>query len=284
MKFSLFNYKQIISDGVYEVNSGMIDISKIGEIEQWNYSNYTSLWDENLMNNTCNQIKGSDGTLFPPHLSEDSSLSIFSTDICRSVSIVYNRTDTYKGIEGYVYKTDPNLFYSSVDDPTKDCYCSLKKGTLDENGQKSCFLDGVIDIYPCLGLPVLVSQPHFLNADKKYLQNLEGLHPDPEKHEIYVLLDKYTGIPLQAHERVQLNIILRPSESFDSSKNFARTILPLVWIDMGLDLPDSGIDLLNSLLYDTLTLVNISKWLFIGISLCLTIFACILLELHLYSK
>lgn len=41
------------------------------------------------------------------------------------------------------------------------------------------------------GIPVLVSQPHFLNADPKYLTNLTGdIQPDPEKHDIDVLLDK----------------------------------------------------------------------------------------------
>lgn len=71
---------------------------------------------------------------------------------CRTVSVFQDGTSSYKGIEGYRYKPKSTLFYSSQKNKEEDCYCSIKKGTRDQMDQPSCFLDGVLDIYPCLGL------------------------------------------------------------------------------------------------------------------------------------
>ncbi len=33
---------------------------------------------------------------------------------------------------------------------------------------------------------MFISNPHFLNADKDILNTVDGLKPDPEKHETYL--------------------------------------------------------------------------------------------------
>lgn len=37
-------------------------------------------------------------------------------------------------------------------------------------------------------IPAAMSMPHFLNADPSLLDEVEGLHPDPEKHSTKVIL------------------------------------------------------------------------------------------------
>lgn len=39
-------------------------------------------------------------------------------------------------------------------------------------------------------IPAAVSLPHFLNADPSLLEEVDGLHPDKEKHETYVILQQ----------------------------------------------------------------------------------------------
>lgn len=44
-----------------------------------------------------------------------------------------------------------------------------------------------MDLYACIGVPVIVSMPHFLNGDPALLGNIEsGLNPVKEMHQIYV--------------------------------------------------------------------------------------------------
>lgn len=50
-----------------------------------------------------------------------------------------------------------------------------------------CPLKGTMDLYPCVGTPLLASMPHFYNADPSLLDKIEsGLSPDKSKHEIYM--------------------------------------------------------------------------------------------------
>ena len=43
--------------------------------------------------------------------------------------------------------------------------------------------NGVQNITKCYNGPAFISKPHFLDADKKFLDDVIGLSPDREKHE-----------------------------------------------------------------------------------------------------
>lgn len=44
-----------------------------------------------------------------------------------------------------------------------------------------------MDLYPCLGTPIIASMPHFYNADPSLAEAVEsGMHPDKESHQIYI--------------------------------------------------------------------------------------------------
>lgn len=59
----------------------------------------------------------------------------------------YKREITYKDVPGYEYGIVENALKS--DSPAESCYCVNK--TRDVNGNPSCYLDGVMDLHPCLG-------------------------------------------------------------------------------------------------------------------------------------
>lgn len=98
-------------------------------------------------NETCAIVRGSDSTLYPPNIKTDETFEVFSTDICRSIEMKYKGDDSYKGIDGYLYKTDSDTLRTSLMSAENDCYCS--KQALDENGNEQCYLDGFIDMTPC---------------------------------------------------------------------------------------------------------------------------------------
>ncbi|KAF4527756.1 hypothetical protein B566_EDAN013164, partial [Ephemera danica] len=86
-------------DGRYTVNTGTVDPRRLGWIEMWNDSTTLPYW----FGPECNQIMGTDAAIFPPFLTPESRIDIFSTDLCRSLYAVYQKDIEYKNIPGYRY-------------------------------------------------------------------------------------------------------------------------------------------------------------------------------------
>lgn len=43
---------------------------------------------------------------------------------------------------------------------------------------------------PCsIGAPIVVSFPHFYQADEKYIEAIDGMNPNKEEHEMYLDLN-----------------------------------------------------------------------------------------------
>lgn len=58
-----------------------------------------------------------------------------------------------------------------------NCYCP--------DGE--CPLKGTMDLFPCVGTPLIASMPHFLHGDPSLLENIaSGLNPEKDKHIIYI--------------------------------------------------------------------------------------------------
>lgn len=80
------------------------------------------------------------------------------------------------------YKLDRELLLSTKEEDK--CFCR-KKGH-----RRVCPRKGLVDISVCTnGSPLIMSLPHFWEADKSLLQQIDGLHPRAENHESY--LDLY---------------------------------------------------------------------------------------------
>lgn len=72
------------SEDTLTVNTGADDITKYGLIDKWNgksgFDFYTS--------DKCNSIEASDGTIFPPYITKNSTLHIFDKDLCRRLPLM----------------------------------------------------------------------------------------------------------------------------------------------------------------------------------------------------
>ena len=89
--------------------------------------------------------------------------------------------------------------YSSHDDPNEEmrneenkCYCL-------ENDGFRCLKSGVTYMEPCkreLEAPLALSMPHFYQADPSFLEAVEGLKPEKEKHQFFMDVVPEFGFPL----------------------------------------------------------------------------------------
>jgi len=65
-------------DGVYNMETGEEDVSKLGILRSWNYKNHSDFFEDD-----CGQVKGTVGDLFPPGQKKGTPLHMFVADICR---------------------------------------------------------------------------------------------------------------------------------------------------------------------------------------------------------
>jgi hypothetical protein len=67
-------------DGVFNMETGEEDISRLGVLRQWNYRNRTDFFEGD-----CGQVNGSAGEFFPPGQTREKPIEMFSADLCRQV-------------------------------------------------------------------------------------------------------------------------------------------------------------------------------------------------------
>ncbi|XP_046467566.1 sensory neuron membrane protein 2 isoform X1 [Neodiprion pinetum] len=254
-KFSLLSHKNDTNDGYYSINSGLNDVSQLGEILAWENSSVLDTWGED---GTCNDIVGCDASLYPPFRTQGSSVNIFSTDICRSVRVDFSEVSSFSGIESYKYEVGKDMLSSPLTNPENQCFCLSR--TQGIRGTDGCLLDGAMELWDCQGAPVVLSHPHFYLADESYQNGVDGLSPNRSLHEIFLELEPITGTLLRGSKRVQFNIFLRPISRISLTTNLPTTLMPIVWIDESIELTDELIDELNASLFDVLDLVNTILW------------------------
>jgi hypothetical protein len=164
------------------VFTGVQDNTKFGNIASFNGNSELPFWNEDPY---CNMVNGSDGALFPPFVSKEKRLDLFSPELCRSLYLEYEGETEIKGLVGYRF----TLPKSVLEDPRKNeanrCFC-----TDPGNDLEKCPKQGAYQLESCRkGAPIIVSLPHFLDGDEDYLNQTYGLHPDRSKHETVIILE-----------------------------------------------------------------------------------------------
>nr|XP_022900239.1 sensory neuron membrane protein 2-like [Onthophagus taurus] len=259
--------KQDKHDGVFTVNAGIKDVSKIGLITQWNGYAYNTIWKDRM--SSCNKIKGRDGTIYAPDMQKEDVIDVFSTEICRTGVAAYDGEDKVSGITvqrrvlGADTLGDPETY------PNNYCYCG--KHERDLYGNKKCLPDGFSDLSPCYMAPVIASYPHFLFGDQKYAETVIGLDPVPEKHQTVLMVEPLTGTPMSGRKRLQFNMILRPVPGITVLENIVPNVCPIAWVEEGMLVPDDLLNTFKTLLHVALTAVDVIKWLITAIGACLLV-------------
>uniref|UniRef100_A0A182FCD0 Sensory neuron membrane protein 2 n=2 Tax=Anopheles albimanus TaxID=7167 RepID=A0A182FCD0_ANOAL len=108
-----------------------------------------------------------------------------------------------------------------------------------------------------------------LGAAEEYTALIDGLDPDPERHQIFVDVEPYTGTPLNGGKRVQFNMFLRRIDAIKLTDRLQPTLFPVIWIDEGIALNEDMVKLIDDSLMKVLSLLDIVQWVLIGVGLLL---------------
>nr|WNX29034.1 sensory neuron membrane protein 2 [Odontotermes formosanus] len=251
--FSIFGFKNGTVRERFEVKRGMEDIKDLGKMVEFKDQKVLTVWD----GEECNALRGTDSTIFPPFLTKKDKIEGFIPDMCRALVAEYQYATTYRGIRSYKYSADLG---DTSTDPELGCYCRTPT---------TCLKKGVHDVSRCAGYPVVMSLPHFYLADDEYLDGVVGLNPTQEKHEVTLLFEPLTATPLEAYNRLQLNIPLHRTDSIDLLKNIKSTLLPILWMQENMELHQEYVDKILDL-FLIISIMGAMKWIMVAVGGVLT--------------
>ncbi|XP_011268792.1 protein croquemort isoform X3 [Camponotus floridanus] len=211
-------------DGTFNMLTGSTNLYNKGLNKQWNFKNRTDYYES-----SCGIIDGSNGDLWPP-LPNNNTVSLFIPDICTVLKLSYANTTTFQSVTGNKYIGDDKMLDNGEKVPSRQCYCP--------NGD--CGPSGTLNISSCkYGAPAFVSMPHFYLADPSYKNAISGLLPNPEKHQISIVIEPTTGIPIQVQAKLQLNLLIEPIQHMSMFENINKTYIPMLWFIQEADLTAS---------------------------------------------
>lgn len=198
------------------------NMTEFGLINRLNGLDHLPYWK----NKPCNNIMASEGSFFPPRdVTGNDILYIYDKDVCRILPIQYRGPTIKHGIRVDLYTPADDVFNSSSSD--NQCFHS---------SNDKCVPQGLQYIGPCQSdAPIYLSFPHFYKADPTLLDAVDGLKPDPEKHETYFKIQPKLGVPLEGKVRVQLNIKVERARNVETVKNFPSIVYPIMWVEEGIE-------------------------------------------------
>ena len=210
------------------INTGIPDITQVGQFIQWNGQRQLDIWQED---SDANQINGTEGLFFKPALEKGENLTTFDEDVMRSFDLVYQRIMNHLGMPTYRYRVDNTTYMGALSEPNNAQYFSWCP-------------DGMFNLGPAqpAKVPIFGSKPHFLDGDPLLLQSVSGLTPDRKKHDTIMDVEPITGVNVFFHRRLQINVqvnktekevleTIHETENISGYNNSGVLYLPVVYVD-----------------------------------------------------
>ncbi|KAM9307121.1 scavenger receptor class B member 1 [Pholidichthys leucotaenia] len=214
-KFGLFAEFNNSNTGLFTVFTGKDDIRKVHDVVSWNGMTALPYW----RTPQCNMINGTAGQMWPPFMTEETTLPFYSPDACRSMELVYERPGEVNGIPVFHYVAPKTLFANGTDYAPNEGFCP-------------CRQSGLLNVSSCRhNSPVFISHPHFYNADPVLLKYVEGLSPTEEEHGLFIDIHPQTGVPLNVSIRLQLNLYIKKVEGIGNTFNISEVVIPMIWFE-----------------------------------------------------
>lgn len=245
-----FINKNFTDDGEYTVFTGSDDITHLGIIDMYNGASSLPYWSLTW----ANLINGTDGTLSPPFENEALELPMFSSDICRSVFGVFQKTlKIQHAIELRRFVGSAAELENATANPDNAGFCTPAT---------KCLPTGLLNISNCqivdyFHIPAIVSFPHFYLADPTVQNSVDGLNPVAEEHQTAVDVEPWTGLVLQAAKRLQINMYVTKVDGVSLTADVPSVFLPVFWLNESVVVDDKHADMLQNQLFAPMIIVDI---------------------------
>lgn len=217
-----------------------------GAVKAWSGVNsLENIWIEGK------ELRGVDSSALAPihHSIQDHIITLFFDTLCRPVNFRNTLEVEYIGpIKSLVFALDEG--YLQRDDK----YCSGTRYT------------GTLDLSTCtsfqnkkLSLPLVSSNPHFLDGESVLFSAISGMRPNQKYHKSKLFVDPQTGVVLKSEINMQTNIEFnRWALNRANITTTENLIAPIYWTQLSNQASSSYLNFLNSHPFSNFSLI--AKW------------------------
>uniref|UniRef100_A0A8C9TBR0 Scavenger receptor class B member 2 n=1 Tax=Scleropages formosus TaxID=113540 RepID=A0A8C9TBR0_SCLFO len=200
--FGLFYKMNATDDGEYFFFTGKDNYKDFSRVAEWRGESSLTWWTTN----ECNMINGTIASTFHPIVEKNEVIYIFSSDLCRSLYALFEKEVNVMGIPAYRFVPPREVFANATENPANEGFC-VPPG--------NCLASGLLNVSVCKqDAPIILSSPHFYQADEKFANDIFGMNPKKEHHETSIDINPLTGILLRAAKRMQVNVFLEKISVF----------------------------------------------------------------------
>ncbi|KAM4709131.1 lysosome membrane protein 2 [Discoglossus pictus] len=243
--FGLFYNMNATNDGEYLFFTGSDNYMDFTQVVEWRGQKHLDWWTSD----SCNMINGTDGTSFHPLINQDDTIYIFSSDLCRSIYAVYEKASYVKKIDIFRFSPPAKVFANVSINPENEGFC-VPKG--------NCLPSGLLNVSKCKqDAPIILSSPHFYQADESIVKSIIGMYPNKEDHETFMDINPLTGILIQAAKRIQVNVHVRKIRGYSITQNIQTLFFPVMHLNESVLIDDHSASKLNSVLLNARVVANI---------------------------
>ncbi|XP_016325649.1 lysosome membrane protein 2-like [Sinocyclocheilus anshuiensis] len=243
--FGLFFKKNSTDDGDYIFFTGKQNYQDFARIDEWNGQSTLNWWSTK----ECNMINGTDGASFHPIITKTEKLYIFSSDLCRSIYAQYESDVSVRGVPGFRFVPPSEVFANLTINPDNAGFC-VPAG--------NCLGSGLLNASVCKeGAPIIMSSPHFYQADNKFVQDVLGMNPNKEEHETVIDVNPLTGLLLRGAKRVQVNVYLHQIPAFSQTEKIQTLVFPVMYLNESIVIDEESAKKLYAVVTKANVIVNI---------------------------
>ncbi|XP_039606709.1 lysosome membrane protein 2-like [Polypterus senegalus] len=243
--FGFFYKANATDDGTYTFLTGENDFRDFARIIEWQNKSSLTWWSSD----SCNKINGTDGSSFHPLINKSETIYIFSSDMCRSLYAAFEKEVSVNKIPAYRFIIPKEVFANASINPANAGFC-VPDG--------NCLGSGLLNVSKCKqDAPIIMSSPHFYQADEKFVNDIVGMNPNKEDHETSMDINPLTGILLRGEKRLQLNIFVEKIPSFSQTGNVRTLIFPLMYINESVVIDATSADKVRSVVNQANVVMNI---------------------------
>ncbi|XP_020485537.2 lysosome membrane protein 2c [Labrus bergylta] len=254
--FGLFYKANASNDGDYVFFTGQENYKDFARVDTWKGESNLSWWTTD----ECNMINGTNGASFHPVINKDETLYMFSSDLCRSLYAVFEEDVSVQGIPGYRFSPPSEVFANMTLNPANTGFC-VPTG--------NCMGSGVLNVSVCKqGAPIIMSSPHFYQADEKFVEDVFGMRPIKELHQTAIDVHPLTGIVLQAAKRLQINVYVEKLSTFSQTGNVRTVVFPVLYLNESVVIDDTSAKVLKSIVTQENVVDNI-PFMLVGVGIIL---------------
>lgn len=88
-----------------------------------------------------------------------------------------------EGIKTLRFISSESNFRASTGSSSESCFCTQREG----RREGICDVNGLLDVSTCSdGAPIALSPAHFLGGDTHLTEDVAGLRPSPNKHQMFL--------------------------------------------------------------------------------------------------